>query len=276
MDKTVKTSHDVIAHWMVHMNMHTGIMMARNKFGIFRSVNIVHKGEKTPIQIDSEMPENISDDSRRSIRNWNNTIGQYVVFSEDANLDHELINIRGENIQESSESEAEPVRKIPKSERKVVKSYVHITSPIRRLVDLLNQMLMYQCLPGLVNNMTPESITFLTDWLGKLDYINDLMKSIRKIQSDCELLSRTTTNPEILLERHSGVLFNKVVMNNGMISYMVYLEKLKLISRIATRVDVPIYTVVPFKIYMFEDEDKVKKKIRLQILDITTDESCKN
>jgi hypothetical protein len=261
---------------MVHMNMHTGIMMARNKFGIFRSVNIVHKGEKTPIQIDSEMPENISDDSRRSIRNWNNTIGQYVVFSEDANLDHELINIRGENIQESSESEAEPVRKIPKSERKVVKSYVHITSPIRRLVDLLNQMLMYQYLPGLVNNMTPESLTFLKDWLGKLDYINDLMKSIRKIQSDCELLSRTTNNPEILLERHSGVLFNKVVMNNGMISYMVYLEKLKLISRIATRVDVPIYTVVPFKIYMFEDEDKVKKKIRLQILDITTDESCKN
>jgi len=51
-----------------------------------------------------------------------------------------------------------------------------------------------------------------------------------------------------------------------MINYMVYLEKLRLLSRVSTHIDVLNYSKNKFKMYLFEDEDKVKKKIRLQIL----------
>jgi hypothetical protein len=65
---------------------------------------------------------------------------------------------------------------------------------------------------------------------------------------------------------HAGVVFDKIVKNDGMINYMVYLEKIKLLSRISTHVDVPNYSKNMFKMYLFEDEDKVKRKIRLQII----------
>ena len=48
---------------------------------------------------------------------------------------------------------------------------------------------------------------------------------------------------------------------------MVYLEELKLLSRITTQTDVSNYSYNNFNMYLFEDEDKLKKKIRLQIIE---------
>jgi len=44
------------------------------------------------------------------------------------------------------------------------------------------------------------------------------------------------------------------------------LEKLKLLSRINTHIDISNYTTHKCKMYLFEDEDKIKKKIRVQLL----------
>ena len=46
------------------------------------------------------------------MNNWNNVTGQYINYNEDENMEHDIMEL---------------------------KSYIHITSPIRRLVDLLNQ-----------------------------------------------------------------------------------------------------------------------------------------
>jgi hypothetical protein len=133
------------------------------------------------------------------------------------------------------------------------------------LVDLLNQIILIQKLK-LANNISSSAIEFLQRWITEMDYINASMRSIRKVQTDCEVLNRCYTKPEIMDAFHEGVVFDKILKNDGTFHYMVYLEELKLLSRIATSVEVNNYSKNKFKMYLFEDEDKVKRKIRLQIL----------
>ena len=63
-----------------------------------------------------------------------------------------------------------------------------------------------------------------------------------------------------------GVVFDKIAKNDSF-CYMVYLEDIKLLSRITTREDIANYSSVQFKLYLFEDENRIKKKIRLHIVD---------
>ena len=99
-----------------------------------------------------------------------------------------------------------------------------------------------------------------------MEYMNDSMRSIRKIQTDCEVVHRCFTNPEIMNQEYEGIVFGKLIKNDGSIHYMVYLENIHILSRINTHINIPNYSKHKFKVFLFEDEDKVKKKIRLQII----------
>ena len=231
MDSKIKDSHDVVSHWMITMNSLCGKWFERNKLGIFRTshYNFVKK------ELDSSITEN----TRRVINSWNNVSGQYILYDEECNINHEAMNIS---------------------------SYIHITSPIRRLVDLLNQMLIIKKM-GLVKYMSIGASKFLGYWLNEVDYINQSMRSIRKVQTDCNVLYRCYTETDIMNTIQKGILFDKNKKSNGMYSYMIYLEELKLLSRITTMLDIENYTYISCKLYLFEDEDKLKKKIRVQIIE---------
>ena len=69
---------------------------------------------------------------------------------------------------------------------------------------------------------------------------------------------------ELLFNNYKGVVFDKVMKTDGMFSYMVYLQEFKILSRITTSDDFDNYSCHIFKIFLFEDEEKVKRKIRLQ------------
>ena len=246
MDGTIRNSHDLVSHWMIFMNKHTGVLMANDKIGIFRAAAFLNVDLRTDVLSNCH----INDDTKRIIRSWNNTSGQYMLYSDDANLSHDLMFINKKNNMNGDRN---------------MNSYVHITSPIRRLVDLLNQMILLKhC--SLINTITSTANEFLTYWISQLDYINTSMRAIRKIQTDCELITRCFHNPEILDSTFNGVVFDKVDKNNGTISYMVFLEEIKLLSRITTKNDMENYSIKNFKLFLFEDEDKLKKKIRLQIV----------
>jgi len=231
MDNNVKNSHDVVSHWMITMNHLCGKWFEKNMLGIFRTshYNFVKK----------ELDSSIHETTRRVINSWNNVSGQYILYDEECNINHEAMNIS---------------------------SYIHITSPIRRLVDLLNQMLIIEKM-GLVKNISIYSKNFLEYWLNQIDYINHSMRSIRKVQTDCNLLYRCYTETDIMNKLQKGILFDKNKKSNGMYTYMVYLEELKLLSRITTMMDIENYTYISCKLYLFEDEDKIKKKIRVQIIE---------
>jgi exoribonuclease R len=232
MDENINDSHDLVSHWMIFMNLHTGKLMMNNKIGVFRCANFINPNKN------SILKEEIDDETLRIVTSWNNVSGQYVLFDENSDLGHDVMNI---------------------------KSYTQITSPIRRLVDLLNLMILSDKL-SLIRNLSSDAQLFLNNWLGELDYLNASMRSIRKIQTDCDVLNRCFTNPDIMYNEYSGIIFDKILKNDGNYSYMVYLKGVKLLSRFSSHNNFDDYSTHNFKIYLFEDEDKTKKKIRLQLI----------
>lgn len=238
MDKSLKTSHELVSYWMVFMNKATGEYMAKQKNGIFRATTFVNNPPQPMIEHDDSALSKLDGETRRVIQSWNNNTGKYICYNEDqVSLEHYMMD----------------------------KLYIHITSPIRRLVDLLNQMILCRNLK--IVDMSQDADDFIENWMYQMEYINTTMRSIRKIQTDCELINRCFTDTTIINRKHLGVVFDKIVKNDGTNHYMVYLEKIKLLSRIITHLDIPAYSSCRFSVFLFEDEYKTKRKIRLQLLE---------
>jgi len=234
MDKTIRDSHDLVASLMIIMNKYVGEYMLRNQFGVFRSSEILNK-EKELVQQDE-----ISTDVKNLVFMLNNVSSSYQNYCEDfTKLQHEIMKM---------------------------KCYVHITSPIRRLVDLLNMMMMIDKLS--LSTLSSNARCFLDGWIRKIEFINNNMKSIKRVQMNCNLIHLCKTNQEVMKVEHKGILFNKeCVEYNGssFFQYNVYLEDIKLLSFFKTKENLPEYLTGNFKIYMFDDEDKIHKKILLHL-----------
>lgn len=234
----VKDSHDLVTFWMIQMNKTCGNFMLNEKMGIFRATVHYNSPNNKLNDSDNIICNHLNDNTKRVITNWNNLSGKYMAYTENGLLDHEIMETTG---------------------------YIHITSPIRRLVDLLNQLLFLRK-NGMICNLSQSGEDFLQQWLKNIDYINTSMRSIRKIQTDCEIMQRCFDDPEIMNNDYDGVVFDKIVKNDGLITYMVYLEELKLLSRITTHIDVDNLSKVKFHLYLFEEEYNIQKKIRLHIV----------
>jgi len=111
-----------------------------------------------------------------------------------------------------------------------MKKYTHITSPIRRLVDLLNMIKIQETLGFL--NLSEDMNKFYNYWIDNLDYINTTMRAIRKIQIDCNILNMCVNNKTIIEKAYTGYVFDKVDRENKYSQYNVYLPELKIISRV--------------------------------------------
>jgi len=229
LDRNTTDSHDVVAFWMIQANKTCGEHMAQNKFGIFRQAIMTR-------QIDETFEDTtLSTEVRRTIQMWNNVSGQYVLYNESP-IKHDVMKLA---------------------------HYTHITSPIRRLVDLLNQL-------AFLSHLSPLSEPaqqFIQQWIHMLPYINTAMRSIRKIQTDCDVLHRCSTDPHILQTQHKGILFDKVHKNDGGFVYMVYLEELRLLTRFKSYEEYENLSQQAFQLFLFTDEHSLKKKIRVQMTD---------
>ena len=146
-------------------------------------------------------------------------------------------------------------------------AYVHITSPIRRLVDLLN-MIKFQENNHLIV-ISDNASQFYKEWTSEteLEYINTTMRSIKKVQNDCSMLEFYTNNLDTLDEWYDGVMFDKLLRNDGSFQYVVYLSKLKLTLRINLHEEFANFEQRRFKLFLFDDEENLRKKIRLQLLE---------
>ena len=222
----INSSNDVVTYLMIMMNYISSRNMYNNKNGIYRAVAI-----NKSYEIPQHIPENI----KKYLNIWHSSTGQYMLY--DNNVQHDLLEME---------------------------TYIHITSPIRRLVDLLNLMQLQWNLN--IIKKTDESDIFYTKWIEKLDYINITMRSIRKVQTDCNLLNICTKSNKILENVYEGYIFDKLARNDGLFHYIVYLPELKLTNRIILIDNIEDYSKMNFKIYIFNDESTLKRKIRLQII----------
>ena len=226
----VRNSHELVCYLMILMNYNCATKMIKHKEGIFRS---------TIIKKEVSVPDNIPEDVSKFIKIWNSSSGQYINSKEldSKQIRHEMLELD---------------------------AYIHITSPIRRLVDLLN-IIKFQQNTGIIQ-LSENSDKFYNKWLDDLDYINSTMRSIRKVQIDCNLLDLCANNPCIMEKDYDGYVFDKIVRNDGLFQFMVFLPDLKLSSRITLRYDLNNFEKKQFKLFLFNDEESFKKKIRLHLL----------
>ena len=226
----VRNSHEVVSYLMIFMNYHSAKELVLKKSGICRST-VVKKGV--------QMPEELPEDVAKFIKIWNSSAGQYLDVSalkECDSFSHDILEMD---------------------------AYIHITSPIRRLVDLLNMIKIQQV--NEILTMSEDALAFYDKWIADLEYINVTMRSIRKVQNDCSLLDICNNNPEIMERLYDGYAFDKIVRNDGLYQYIVYLPELKLTSRVTMRENLDNYQAGKYKLYLFNDEENLKKKIRLQL-----------
>lgn len=229
-------SHDLVQYLMIFMNYHCAKELLGNKNGIFRAVNKRDLGDdKLP-----SLPPGVLN-IITMIKSYS---GKYVDitksgYSADV-VAHEMMNMD---------------------------AYVHITSPIRRLVDLLNMIQIQQNM-GLLQ-LSPGAYTFYESRCLKIEDINKDTKSIKKIHADCNMLYLCDKKPEFMDKIHEGYAFSKkeVTYENCeyKYEYLVYLHEMNITSRIFSNEDDLLYSARNYKLYLFNDEEKFKKKIRLQL-----------
>ena len=227
--ESIDTSHEVIAYLMILMNYISAKEMKSKKVGIYRSAKYNDISKYNP-------PEEATTKVKKFLKMWQSSGGTYVKYD----------NIEGHEILD-------------------LDAYVHITSPIRRLVDLLN-ILQFQDALNLVK-LSENSSNFYKRWTSdeSFEYINLTMRSIRKVQNDCSLLKLCVDNKEIMNIEHNGFIFDKLVRNDGLFQYMVYLEDLNMVNRIASRFEYDNYSLHKCKLFIFGDEVRLKQKIRIEV-----------
>jgi len=216
----INDSHDLVAYLMICMNNYSAKELISKKIGIFRSAR-----SKTA-----------------TINNISSDLTPFLISSG--------LYINGSTINNNDDLKHDFLE---------LNEYVHITSPIRRLVDLLNIIIFQKEI------LSPDALEFYLSWINKLDFINENTKLIKKLQNECILLDLCTNNNEVMNKIYKGYVTDKLILNNY-ISYNIYLPELKLMSFIKLLSNHNIYDELNFKLYLFTDEDNLKRKIRLQLL----------
>lgn len=242
----VRDSHDVVTYLMICMNSFCAQDLVMHHNGIFRT---------TVTNTTALVPEGIPSEVVQFVQLWNSSCAQYM----------DIADTEKEKEKEDATEEKEEENKTKaclRHDSLEMDAYVHITSPIRRLVDLLN-LIQFQRNHSLLA-LSEEATQFYQTWIEKIDYINVTMRTIRKVQHDCALIDRCFNHPEMLEKTYEGFCFDKVVRNDGLFQYIVFLPELNLASKITMRNDLANFEKSHYKMYLFHDEEKFKRKIRLQ------------
>jgi len=217
----ITDSHELVAYWMVRMNETSAKLLHANQCGIFRKTT-------TPHTIPTE---NIQSNEMFLYHFTNKISSEYDTFDESKTYYHHSLNMD---------------------------YYVHITSPIRRIVDLLNQI----CFLKIINTaLSPSATEFLNHYCQKIQKINTDAKSIRKVQMSCELMY-LSTHTDIMNRTYDAMIFQQAEKG-----YLVYIAELKLLTKIKTPIALQIKTIVQCKIYVFQKKDSITQKIKVDLLE---------
>lgn len=216
-------SHTLIQYLMVRMNHMVGKeLLCRG--GIFRS----YKGNSTST-------ENVPDTRLASfLKYWGSKSGSYTLDTTDVKHD------------------AMP---------STVTVYCHSTSPIRRLVDLINcTMLVENCSVSL-----PGSRSFVELWKSRIDYINDQGVAVRRVQNEVAALHYCESVDDTCRKHDGFVIENKQLKDSW--DNLVYMPGPGIISCCKSDVSLPINQCLQFDIYTFSDDTTLRKKVRLALVE---------
>lgn len=222
----IEDSHDIVAYYMMMMNHMCGKELKKVEAGIYRSVTCDHPEATREGTLEgTALPK----DLKNFVNIWKNTHSEYTTYGKQKG--HELIG-GGLDV------------------------YAQITSPIRRLVDVIN-MSYIQMNMGLLDR-TPDMAAVL-ETEGRMDSLNISMRNIRKVQTNCALLGYcgdATTDKMV-----EGYVVGYLEQDK---EYTIYIPLLKLITRIISDGKYEMHNKYRYSIHVFNEENSLHKKIRLQ------------
>ena len=214
----IKDSHELVAFWMMQMNTYIAKEMYLKKTGIYRITNAN--------SLDLNRPSNLSSNNS-FLYIWEHAIsGKYEQYKENETYYHQILDVN---------------------------HYMHFTSPIRRKVDIYNQL---YWMITIVPNIIP---LFNNNNNNNIDDINENTKKIRKIQNEGSLLHilQKTKIENIITDGY-------VLQNINKDKSLIYLPFYKCI--LSCKCFLELYTNIKCKIYVFERETDYKRKIQITIL----------
>ncbi len=242
-------SHDVVCYLMVLMNHLAAKDLLRFGHGIFRSTSTNNS------EVSQALPSDVL---------LNNTSTVAIYLPSDVlpvnTLPTDVLQFI--NIYRTTSGSYTTADKVSPHSILGLDAYVHITSPIRRLVDILN-MIKFQEIIGF--KLSDSALQFYETWIKDVDYINTSTKLLRRVQNDCNLLNIFYKNPDSLLTTYSGYCFDEKALDNGLYKYNLYLPELKTTSFVICS-KLVLLSEYQFKLFVFNNEDKMKKKIRLHLV----------
>lgn len=147
--------------------------------------------------------------------------------------------------------------------------YLQASSPIRRLVDILNNIAILNAVKDKEKIELNEMNCFYDSWTSdqQLDYINMSSRSIRKVQSKCHIYSQYISNKEMNISQiYTGYVFDKIIKYDGKYQYMVYIPSINLTTYATFSEDFENYTSHDFNLFVFMNQEQDKNKIKLHLV----------
>lgn len=241
----ITDSNHMVAYLMILMNYYSAKNLKKNNTGILLKNNI------TTMQKSFELGLGLQNKPNNFVKSWYLSKSEYFgVMNKIDTTSNSHDAFKHESLQ--------------------LDAYTHITSPIRRIVDLLNLIEMQQIHD--LFTFSKEARQFYNKWTSEdnILFINTNMKSIRKLQNECILLDMYNNIPEIIEKTFNGIIIdikNKNCLNKpNPLVYVVYIPELKITCKITKQTikNYELYDQIKCNLYMFPDEYNIKQKIRLE------------
>ena len=227
LDSSVSDSHDVVSFWMIQVNTYLAKKLQQYDIGIFRNATLKYN-ERMNLGFDKHICD--------TLFHYKNASSNYVK-SDHHDLQHVIMN---KDI------------------------YTHITSPIRRNVDLLNQtILLYRC--SHIIDISVSSQRFLIHWMNNLDKMNEDTKKIKYVQNKLQLLHTCLEQDNLSDEVISSIVVDKD-KKDTMNHYNLFVPKLNVFLPAISDKDFQEYDTCNIRVFVFEDENNVRNKIKIQII----------
>lgn len=150
--------------------------------------------------------------------------------------------------------------------------YTHASSPIRRMVDLINLTLL-QMSNGYMSFYSKE---FVSAWLtpDNIDFIQSQSRHIKHVQNNCQLMwilsnaiESSASREKLTHTLYDGVIISKekeIKHGENGFNYSVFLFKFKHVFHYWSSDSLPIWKKTTFNFFIFEDKDRITDKLRLK------------
>jgi exoribonuclease R len=231
---TIMDSHEVVEQTMLIINHHAATVLKSCKTGIFRTVQSSKSSSSVQQDMSQSLSQGLPEDVQQYIKLWHShNAGVYTVFEEGKSTHHDLLGLD---------------------------AYLHISSPIRRAVDISNLVALYKVHGW---HISQEAVQFYEKIENQIAQVNEKMRSIKQVQSRATLLHTLTHQPNLLDPTYTAYLL-ETDEENGVHWFYIPAHSFVCYIKMGTYA---YHTPYQVKLYLFEDQNNSHKKIRIQIQD---------